>query len=179
MMFFGREEQLGNLEALCGKRVASLVTCRGRRRIGKSTLIAEFARRINARFIHLEGVKPRPGYDNSTELDSFSEQLAAQVRRRVKKFSNWTEAFVRLDAAVSDDHWTVILLDEISWFGLTKSHGSPISTIRSLTNSRLRGTTSSRSTTGLSSCCAGAFRVGFATISWIMALFLDDVRLTS
>ncbi len=116
-MFFGREEYLENLEALCGKRVASLVTCRGRRRIGKSTLISEFARRINARFIHLEGVKPHPGYDNSTELDSFSEQLAAQTRRRVKKFSNWTEAFVRLDAAIADDRWTVVLLDEISWFG--------------------------------------------------------------
>jgi len=33
-----------DLEALCFKRVASLVTCRGRRRIGKSTLIEEFAK---------------------------------------------------------------------------------------------------------------------------------------
>jgi len=49
------EEQLENL---CGKRVSSFVTCRGRRRIGKSTLIEHFARRIQARFIKIEGVKP-------------------------------------------------------------------------------------------------------------------------
>ena len=35
-MFFGREEQMEQLESLWGKRVSSLVTCRGR----KSTLVA-------------------------------------------------------------------------------------------------------------------------------------------
>ena len=44
-MFFGREDQLEQLTSLWGKRVPSLVTCRGRRRIGKSTLIKEFARK--------------------------------------------------------------------------------------------------------------------------------------
>ncbi len=116
-MFFGREEQLRNLEALCEKRVASLVTCRGRRRIGKSTLIAEFARRIGAQFIHLEGMKPRPGYANEDELRTFSEQLADQTRRKVRKAANWTEAFVHLDAAIPDAKRVVVLIDEISWFG--------------------------------------------------------------
>ena len=41
-MFFGREDILQKLDALLGKHVASLVTCRGRRRIGKSTLIERF-----------------------------------------------------------------------------------------------------------------------------------------
>ena len=44
-MFYGREELLGQLGDLLKKRTASLVTCRGRRRIGKSTLVEEFARR--------------------------------------------------------------------------------------------------------------------------------------
>ena len=35
-MFFGREDILQKLDVLIGKHVASLVTCRGRRRIGKS-----------------------------------------------------------------------------------------------------------------------------------------------
>ena len=43
-MFFGREDILQKLDALLGKHVASLVTCRGRRRIGKSTLIEQFAK---------------------------------------------------------------------------------------------------------------------------------------
>ena len=33
-MFFGREDQLGQLADLLKRPVASLVTCRGRRRIG-------------------------------------------------------------------------------------------------------------------------------------------------
>ena len=44
-MFVGREDDLAQLSGLWGKRVASLVTCRGRRRVGKSTLIEEFAKR--------------------------------------------------------------------------------------------------------------------------------------
>ena len=43
--FFGRDELIESLKSLWSKRVPSLVTCRGRRRVGKSTLVAEFARR--------------------------------------------------------------------------------------------------------------------------------------
>ena len=39
MNFFGREDLLIDLDALWGKGSASLITCRGRRRIGKSTLM--------------------------------------------------------------------------------------------------------------------------------------------
>ena len=38
-MFVGREKELESLSLLLDKRTASLVACRGRRRIGKSTLI--------------------------------------------------------------------------------------------------------------------------------------------
>ena len=44
-MFYGREDLLEQLGALLERPMATLVTCRGRRRIGKSTLIEEFARR--------------------------------------------------------------------------------------------------------------------------------------
>ena len=54
-MFFGREEILEQLYAQLASPIASLVTCRGRRRIGKSTLIEEFARRSKVRFVKLEG----------------------------------------------------------------------------------------------------------------------------
>ena len=42
-MFIGRKEYLDSLGMLWNKTSASLVTCRGRRRIGKSILIEEFA----------------------------------------------------------------------------------------------------------------------------------------
>ena len=102
---------------LCGKRVSSLVTCRGRRRIGKSRLIAEFASRIGARFIHLEGVKPQPGFSNEVELREFARQLSVQVHKTVKTPENWLEAFVALDGSMRGKGRVVVLLDEISWFG--------------------------------------------------------------
>ena len=39
--FFGREDLIAQLDNLWAKRVPSLVTCHGRRRVGKSTLIAK------------------------------------------------------------------------------------------------------------------------------------------
>ena len=78
-MFVGREEQLEQLKALWRKPVASLVTCRGRRRIGKSTLIEEFARRNRVRLIKVEGVEPQPGVNNQTQLNAFAQQLAEQT----------------------------------------------------------------------------------------------------
>lgn len=64
-MFFGREDLLEQLDGLWGKSVSSLVTCRGRRRIGKSTLIRRFAEKSHARFIKIEGVRPMPGLSNA------------------------------------------------------------------------------------------------------------------
>ena len=81
-MFIGREDQLNDLKALCQKQTSSLVTCRGRRRIGKSTLIAEFARQSKARLIRLEGLRPNRAYSNETELTAFHDQLAAQSNRK-------------------------------------------------------------------------------------------------
>ena len=44
-MFLGREQELRSLGELLDKPTASLVACRGRRRIGKSTLFKEFSHR--------------------------------------------------------------------------------------------------------------------------------------
>ena len=52
-MFFSREDELASLSLLWKKNVSSFVTCRGRRRIGKCSLIEEFARRSKCRFFEL------------------------------------------------------------------------------------------------------------------------------
>lgn len=116
-MFYGREEDLADLANLWKKRTASLVTCRGRRRIGKSTLVEEFAARSNARFIELVGEAPRKGMKNADQLKTFSRQLDAQCYQIERSHArDWFEAFQRLDDAL-DDRRTVVLLDEISWMG--------------------------------------------------------------
>jgi len=114
-MFFGREDIIDQLTALSHKRVASLVTCRGRRRIGKSTLIEEFARRIRARFIKIEGKRPSAKLNDESERATFARQLADQSDAESTTPASWPDAFRRLNAQVSDTETTVILLDEISW----------------------------------------------------------------
>ncbi len=117
MDFFGRESEIGDLMALWGKRGGSLVTCRGRRRIGKSTLIEVFAKRSKARFIKIEGVRPKPEYSDKTELKTFARELAAQSRAEDSMPDNWLKAFIRLDREIDDKERTVVLLDEASWLG--------------------------------------------------------------
>ena len=116
-MFYGREEDLTDLNDLWKKRTASLVTCKGRRRIGKSTLVEEFARRSRARFIEIVGEAPRKGMTNADQLKVFSRQLDDVAKsKKAEPPSDWFEAFRRLDE-VLDARKTVVLLDEISWMG--------------------------------------------------------------
>lgn len=114
-MFYGRKDILDRLMSLFKKRTSSLVTCRGRRRIGKSTLIEVFAQRADARFIKIEGLKPRPKLSNADELANFAVQLAAQTGCETTPPENWLNAFVRLAKEIDDSQRTVVLLDEVSW----------------------------------------------------------------
>lgn len=117
MGFYGRKDLEQQLEDLTGKRVSSFVTCRGRRRIGKSTLIEHFARKIGARFVKIEGIRPHSGLGNEDELRTFAEQLAEQTDAEPTTPANWLFAFKRLDREIDDDVRTVVLLDEVSWLG--------------------------------------------------------------
>ena len=121
-MFFGREDILDEMMALWGKRVSSLVTCRGRRRIGKSTLVAEFARKSSARFLRIEGLRPRRGFSNDDELRNFATFLSLQSDDSGEPCPNWARAFSALDRQIRDDERTVVLLDEISWMGYFDPH---------------------------------------------------------
>lgn len=116
-MFVGREKELESLRSLLSKRTGSLVACRGRRRIGKSTLIEEFARRNGCRFIEIDGLMPREGMTNEAQLRNFMDKLEAVTGRKMGAVGNWREAFDRLNEVIIDSEWTVVLLDEISWMG--------------------------------------------------------------
>ena len=114
-LFFGRQDLIAQLDGLWAKRVPSLVTCRGRRRVGKSTLIEEFARRSGAAFVKLDGLRPKNGLTDDDERTFFAAKLESQVRGRIAPPANWYEAFARLGKCIDDRRRTVILLDEISW----------------------------------------------------------------
>ena len=118
-MFIGRKEYLEDLEALWRKRTSSLVACRGRRRVGKSTLFREFARRTADAYLEFEGLPPqkeRPPTD-ADQRAAFAAALARQTNTPIQTFANWYDAFFWLDRAIDDAKRTVVLLDEISWMG--------------------------------------------------------------
>jgi len=116
-MFLGRERELESLRRLLEKPTASLVACRGRRRIGKSTLFREFAARERLGFISIEGLGPRKGQTDADQLRNFGERLAEQTRGRVTIPKSWPEAFRLLSRRIPKRGRQLVLLDEISWMG--------------------------------------------------------------
>ena len=116
-MFVGRQEELKSLSSLWGKKVASLVALRGRRRIGKSTLAEEFARRSRAKFVAIDGLPPRPGLTNADQLRNFAEKLALRTGTPEAVADSWFKAFRFLSMSLPSTGRVVVLLDEISWMG--------------------------------------------------------------
>ena len=115
--FFGREEQLEKLNALWRKGTSSLVLIAGRRRIGKSTLVEEFAARSRCTFIELVGLAPDEQMTNQRQIDNFCERLAKATGMPEATADCWPKAFDALDAALRNRGRTVVFLDEISWMG--------------------------------------------------------------
>jgi len=101
-MFVGRKEILQDLETLWRKRTSSIVACRGRRRIGKSTLIREFARRTADAYIEIEGLPPsaEKPMSNQDEIDHFVTVLNDQTGCGVKKVERWYDAFSLLEKQI-------------------------------------------------------------------------------
>ena len=116
-MFVGRERALKDLQALWGRDHGVLVTCRGRRRIGKSTLIEEFAARSAERFICIEGLPPRKGMSDALQRRWFCEKVAEYSGHDAVFAATWSLAFAQLDGLLASGRKTVVLLDEISWLG--------------------------------------------------------------
>ena len=118
-MFIGRKETLDDLASLWRKRTSSIIACRGRRRIGKSTLFREFARRTADAFLEFEGLAPNPDHPvtNEDQLGEFAATLARHTNSPILTLRNWKDAFFWLDRAIDDSKRTVVLLDEVSWMG--------------------------------------------------------------
>ena len=116
-MFVGRQNELDTLARLWRKDSASLVVCSGRRRIGKSTLIEEFAARSKCRFIEIVGLAPDAKMNNEKQLVNFMGCLPRHGSRAPAIAADWPTAFKALSKAIPRSTRTVVFLDEISWMG--------------------------------------------------------------
>ncbi len=115
--FIGRENELKQLSALTEKQAASLVVIRGRRRIGKSRLIEEFARQAKLTIYAFSGLPPESSLDpkiaEQEQLLEFSKDMQRYFHQE-KNYSDWSDAFYDLATHTSTGK-ILILLDEITW----------------------------------------------------------------
>ncbi len=111
--FIGREPELELLASFLEKPAASLLVIKGRRRIGKSRLIAEFAKDFS--FYSLAGIAPTKKTTAQSERDEFASQLAKQGFPKIQA-TDWNDVFWLL-AEKTKKGRVIILFDEISWMG--------------------------------------------------------------
>lgn len=115
-IFIGRKIELERLAAQYQRKAASLVVVKGRRRIGKSRLILEFAKSIGKhRFWSFAGLAPQDGISAHEQRDNFGRQLAAMLKVSPIAFEDWSDAFERLSLHLKAGD--IVLFDEISWMG--------------------------------------------------------------
>ena len=114
--FIGRAVELERLKALYYKQTPCLVVVKGRRRIGKSRLVAEFASMNAQKFWSFAGLAPQDGLMAQEQRDHFARQLALMLKIPPMTFSNWSDAFEHLSLHIKAGD--VVLFDEISWMGV-------------------------------------------------------------
>ena len=118
MTFIGRQRELDLLNRFINTKTASLLVVRGRRRIGKSRLIEEFAKMHT--FYSISGVAPTNSTSAQAQRDEFASQLSRHGMPRVRA-DDWNDLFWMLADKVQQGK-VIILLDEISWMGSKDPH---------------------------------------------------------
>ena len=89
--FVGRNSEIKELEDLFNAPRPILVTIKGRRRIGKSRLVAEFSK--GREFISFTGLAPIDGITAQEQRDEFARQYAARFNIPPMTFKDWSDAF--------------------------------------------------------------------------------------
>jgi len=111
--FIGREPEIARLKGLLNKKSASLIVVRGRRRIGKSRLLAEFGKEMKSFFF--SGMPPV----NKTNAQLQREEFANQIERAGLpgvKSDDWGNIFWALSKHTEKGR-VLVVFDEISWMG--------------------------------------------------------------
>lgn len=114
--FIGREKETALLDSLLEKKTSSLVVIKGRRRIGKSSLVRKFGEQF--KYFEFSGLPPLSGITPNEQKNEFSIQLSNQSDLPEIKTDDWTTLF-KLLASQCKKGRVIILLDEITWMANT------------------------------------------------------------
>ena len=111
--FIGREPEMERLKGLLSKRSASLIVVRGRRRIGKSRLLAEFGKGMKSYFF--SGMPPVLKMNAQLQREEFANQIERAGLPGVKP-DDWGNLFWALSKHTEKGK-VLVVFDEISWMG--------------------------------------------------------------
>ncbi|MBB71200.1 MAG: ATPase [Legionellales bacterium] len=110
--FIGREEELATFNELLKKKTSTLMVIKGRRRIGKTSLIEKFAE--GKPFLRFVGLAPVDGVTAQSQRDEFARLLAEQTDLPQIETDDWSQLFALLGQFVKQGRH-IILFDEITW----------------------------------------------------------------
>lgn len=110
--FIGRDKELETLNDLMNKKVSNLVVVKGRRRIGKTSLIEKFAG--GKPFLRFIGLAPVEGVTAQSQRNEFSRLLADQTDLPELQTNDWSKLFALLGKHVKHGRY-IVLFDEITW----------------------------------------------------------------
>lgn len=111
--FIGRGAEMTRLKGLLTSRSASLIVVRGRRRIGKSRLLAEFGKELRSLFF--SGIPPARKTTAQSQRNEFAYQLERAGLPGIKP-DDWGNMFWHLSKYTAEGP-VLIVFDEISWMG--------------------------------------------------------------
>lgn len=110
--FVGRDAELADLKVFLKKKTASLLVIKGRRRVGKSRLVEQFAQGL--RYYEFTGLAPVEGVTSQVQRDEFSRKLSEQTQLPDVKVDDWSKLFALL-ANETKTGQVIIFFDEVSW----------------------------------------------------------------
>jgi AAA+ ATPase superfamily predicted ATPase len=112
-MFVGRKHELSLIRRHLNEwGKAQLIIIYGRRRVGKSTLIAK-ATEDFTNVLFFEGIE---GAKQKDQIDQFLQDLSLQTGRVRLAAKNWREVFQGLTELIQQGRW-ILVFDEFPWMG--------------------------------------------------------------
>lgn len=113
--FIGRKRELDLLNQLYKKTSASLVVLRGRRRIGKSRLAQEFAKKVSHYIF--SGLPPTTDISAQDQREEFARQIQRELKIPLPRAEDWGDLFWNI-AEHAKKGKVVVILDEIVGWAL-------------------------------------------------------------
>lgn len=115
--FYGRKEEFKKFQPEVTKQFGSMYAIKGRRRVGKSYFIENFAIKNNLEYISISGMSPENKTKlNKTQIQNFCELARLKLNDANFEYPDWNSIFYHLAENIKKrKRRSVLLLDEISW----------------------------------------------------------------